>query len=77
MQRKIQYNILFHTPPLAEQRAIVAKLERLFAELDRSVAELETAREKLGVYRQSVLKEAFSGRLTARGGGIIVNSRST
>ena len=52
-------------PPLPEQRAIVAKLERLFAELDRSVAELETAREKLGVYRQSVLKEAFGGRLTA------------
>ena len=51
-------------PPLPEQRAIVAKLERLFAELDRSVAELEAAREKLGVYRQSVLKEAFGGRLS-------------
>ncbi|CAH1002257.1 Type-1 restriction enzyme EcoKI specificity protein [Neolewinella maritima] len=51
-------------PPLPEQRAIVAKLERLFTELDRSVAELEVAREKLGVYRQSVLKEAFAGRLT-------------
>ena len=57
--------IQFSYPPLPEQRAIVAKLERLFAELDRSVAELETAREKLGVYRQSVLKEAFGGRLTA------------
>lgn len=47
--------ISFSYPPLPEQRAIVAKLERLFAELDRSVAELETARERLGVYRQSVL----------------------
>ncbi len=58
------YGIRLDLPPLPEQRAIVAKLERLFAELDRSVAELEAAREKLGVYRQRVLKEAFSGRLT-------------
>lgn len=46
-------------PPLPEQRAIVAKLELLLGELDRSVGELEAARGKLGVYRQSVLKEAF------------------
>ena len=55
-------------PPLPEQRAIVAKLERLFTELDRSVAELEAARAKVGVYRQSVLREAFAGRLTGESG---------
>ena len=54
-------NINFPLPPLPEQRAIVAKLERLLGELDRSVAELEAARAKLGVWRQSVLREAFSG----------------
>ena len=55
--------VAFPYPPLPEQRAIVARLERLLGELDRSVAELEAARAKLGVWRQSVLREAFSGRL--------------
>ncbi|WP_116107624.1 restriction endonuclease subunit S [Lewinella sp. IMCC34191] len=64
ISQSIVRQLEFPLPPLPEQRAIVAKLERLFAELDRSVAELEAAREKLGVYRQSVLKEAFAGRLT-------------
>ncbi len=53
-------------PSLPEQRAIVAKLDVLLGELDRSAAELEGALGKLGVYRQSVLKEAFGGKLTGR-----------
>lgn len=57
-------NIGLQVPSLPEQRAIVAKLEVLLGELDRSVGELEVALGKLGVYRQSVLKEAFGGRLT-------------
>ena len=54
-------NLKFRKFPLPEQRAIVAKLEWLLGELDRSVAELEAARAKLGVWRQSLLREAFSG----------------
>jgi type I restriction enzyme S subunit len=53
--------ISFSYPPLPEQRAIVAKLEAVFGELDRSVAELAVAREKLGVYRQSVLDSLVIG----------------
>lgn len=46
-------------PALNEQERIVSKIEELFSRLDASVAELQTAKEKLKVYRQAVLKEAF------------------
>lgn len=46
-------------PPIPEQECIVSKIEELFSKLDASVAELQTAKEKLKVYRQAVLKEAF------------------
>lgn len=52
-------------PPLAEQHRIVAKIEELFSELDQGVASLKAAREQLKVYRQSLLKDAFEGKLTA------------
>ena len=48
-------------PSLEEQKSIVSKIEELFSKLDASVAELKTAKEKLKVYRQAVLKEAFAG----------------
>ncbi|MDP2882824.1 MAG: restriction endonuclease subunit S [Azonexus sp.] len=51
-------------PPTAEQHRIVAKIEELFSELDQGVASLKTAREQLKVYRQSLLKNAFEGKLT-------------
>lgn len=46
-------------PPIPEQERIVSKIEELFSKLDASVAELQAAKEKLKVYRQAVLKEAF------------------
>jgi len=51
-------------PPLPEQRAIVAKIEQLFSELDNGIANLKTAKDKLEIYRQAVLKKAFEGELT-------------
>lgn len=51
-------------PSLGEQERIVSKIEELFSKLDASVAELKTAKEKLKVYRQAVLKEAFEGAFT-------------
>ena len=51
-------------PPIPEQECIVSKIEELFSKLDASVAELQTAKEKLKVYRQAVLKEAFEGKLS-------------
>jgi len=54
----------FPLPPLNEQKRIVAKIEELFSEVDAGVASLKTARAQLGVYRQSLLKQAFEGKLT-------------
>jgi type I restriction enzyme S subunit len=54
----------FPLPPLPEQHRIVAKIEELFTKLDAGVAELKKAKAQLQRYRQSVLKDAFSGKLT-------------
>lgn len=51
-------------PSIPEQERIVAWIEELFSQLDASVAELQTAKKRLKVYRQAVLKEAFLGNLT-------------
>ncbi|MBL9155792.1 MAG: restriction endonuclease subunit S [Verrucomicrobiales bacterium] len=56
---------LIPLPPLAEQKRIVAKIEELFSELDAGEESLRRARRQLGVYRQSLLKQAFEGKLTA------------
>jgi len=52
-------------PPRAEQTRIVAKLEELLSDLDAGVAELKAAQKKLQQYRQSLLKAAIEGKLTA------------
>ncbi len=51
--------------PTAEQTRIVKKLEELLPDLDAGVAELKAAQKKLGQYRQSLLKAAVEGALTA------------
>lgn len=52
--------------PLPEQRHIVEKLEELLTDLDAGVAELMAAQEKLAQHRQSLLKAAVEGVLTAQ-----------
>ncbi|MCY4753186.1 restriction endonuclease subunit S [Pelomonas aquatica] len=51
--------------PAAEQTRIVEKLEGLLSDLDAGVAELKAAQQKLRHYRQSLLKAAVEGSLTA------------
>jgi len=58
-------NLSIPLPPLQEQTRIVAKLEELLSDLDAGVAELKAAQKKLAQYRQSLLKAAVSGTLTA------------
>lgn len=52
-------------PPLNEQRRIVERIEAMFDEIDHGVENLKKAKTSLGLYRQSLLKSAFEGRLTA------------
>lgn len=54
-------DVNFYLPVHSEQERIVSKIEELFSKLDASVAELQTAKEKLKVYRQAMLKEALEG----------------
>ena len=42
-------------PPLPTQRAIVTRIESLFAELDKAVQHLRIAQQQLKTYRQAVL----------------------
>lgn len=51
--------------PSTEQSRIVSKLEELLSDLDAGVAELKAAQRKLALYRQSLLKAAVEGALTA------------
>lgn len=51
--------------PHTEQTRIVEKLEELLGDLDAGVAELKAAQKKLTQYRQSLLKAAVEGALTA------------
>lgn len=52
-------------PPLPEQYRIVAKIEELFTRLDAGVSALKQVQAQLKRYRQSVLKAAVEGNLTA------------
>jgi len=51
-------------PPLPTQHRIVEKIEELFSELDNGVENLKKAQKQLKTYRQTVLKDAFEGKLT-------------
>lgn len=55
----------FPLPPLNEQRRIVEKIETLFARLDKGEEALRDVQKLLARYRQSVLKAAVTGQLTA------------
>lgn len=65
LSSKTVNEILLPLPPQNEQTRIVEKLEELLSDLDAGVAELKTAQTKLIQYRQSLLKSAVEGSLTA------------
>src|SRR5206468_5518854 len=52
-------------PPFGEQERIADALDELFSDVDAGVVALERVREKLKLYRASVLKAAVEGVLTA------------
>jgi type I restriction enzyme S subunit len=51
-------------PPLPEQQLIVSKIEELLSDLENGKQQLLIAQQQLKVYRQSLLKWAFEGKLT-------------
>ena len=52
--------------PISEQYRIAAKIDVLFEEIDKGIARLKSAKKLIQLYRQSLLKSAFEGRLTAK-----------
>lgn len=52
-------------PPFNEQQRIVEKIETLFAQLDKGEEAVREVQKLLTRYRQSVLKAAVTGQLTA------------
>ena len=50
-------------PPVAEQKRIVKKIEELFGVIDEQIKKLEATQAALVSYRQSILQQAFSGKL--------------
>jgi type I restriction enzyme S subunit len=53
----------FKLPPTAEQRKIVAEIEKQFTRLDAAIVALKRVQANLKRYRASVLKAACEGRL--------------
>ena len=65
LNRDDAYSLAIWIPPLNEQRRIVEKIETLLARLDQGEAALRHTQTLLARYRQSVLKAAVTGALTA------------
>ena len=55
--------IPFPLPPLAEQQRIVAEVERRLSVIQQAEATVEASLKRAERLRQSILKQAFSGRL--------------
>ena len=52
--------IIIRVPSLENQRKIVSRIEELLSQLEASEATLRTIKDQLALYRQAVLKDAFS-----------------
>tara|TARA_R110001583_G_scaffold195511_1_gene374750 strand:- start:4364 stop:6151 length:1788 start_codon:yes stop_codon:yes gene_type:complete len=64
ISRKNLASIKFPLPPSKLQVTIREKIEELFSHIDAGVEGLKQAKAKLQQYRQSVLKDAVTGKLT-------------
>ena len=56
-------NFIFPLPPLAEQHQIVQEVERLFSITDNLETTLKNELKRANQLRQSILKQAFLGKL--------------
>lgn len=73
LNQKILLDLPIPLPPLAEQRRIVAEVDRRLSVLDALDRSLDANLARCGRLRQAILKRAFEGRLVvagASGGGV-------
>ncbi|RDC62371.1 restriction endonuclease subunit S [Adhaeribacter pallidiroseus] len=59
-------NIKLPLPPLKEQSRIIIKIEELFSEIDHATKNLQKAKYELDIYKQSILKSTFTGKLSEK-----------
>ena len=50
-------------PSIEQQKQVVKQIEESLSQLDSAVETLNKTKQQLEIYRQAVLKEAFSGTL--------------
>lgn len=60
-------DIRIPTPPLSEQEAISAFLDRKTAKIDEAIKALEAQRDDLALLKQSLISEAVTGKVDVRG----------
>src|SRR5690606_19027649 len=64
INQTILKNLQIPFPPLPEQERIVAKLDKLFAQHEKIKAALDRIPQLLKIFRQQVLTQAVTGKLT-------------
>lgn len=64
--RHFQYlkKSIIPVPPISEQKKILEKIKEIFSEVDKGIITLNEVKEKLEIYKNSILKSAFIGDLT-------------
>ncbi|MCX2450033.1 restriction endonuclease subunit S [Pedobacter sp. PLR] len=65
----VLWNLEFLLPPLAEQNRIVGKLDKLFVSIEVVRTKLDTIPQLLKNFRQAVLSQAVTGKLTEKSRG--------
>ncbi len=60
-------NLIFTVPPLSEQIAITAYLDRETAKVDRLMTRIDEAVARLTEYRQALITSAVTGKIDVRG----------
>lgn len=63
LNRKIIMSLAFPLPPFAEQRRIIAEVDRLHSIIQQCESTVKISLKRVGRLRQSILKKAFCGRL--------------
>lgn len=56
--------LVVQIPPLAEQKQIAIKVDEIFSDLDNAIENFKRVQDQLKVFRQAVLKYAFTGKLS-------------